>query len=36
MTMQEEAVDGTLVATSPVTRERKALSRGALVRARLS
>ena len=35
MTMQEEALDGTLVATSPVTRERKPLSRGALVRARL-
>ncbi len=35
MTMQEEALDGTLVATSPVTRDRKPLSRGALVRARL-
>ena len=35
MTMQEEALDGTLVATSPVTRDRKPLSRGALVRSRL-
>lgn len=35
MTMQEDALDGTLVATSPVTRDRKPLSRGALVRARL-
>ncbi|MEV8239129.1 ABC transporter permease [Microbacterium testaceum] len=35
MTMQEDALDGTLVATSPVTRTRKPLSRGALVRARL-
>lgn len=36
MTMQEKAVDGTLDDVGPVTRERKPLSRGALVRARLT